>query len=229
MKSVYACYTKSSKSLNKENIMQLKKFTLSYQEASDTFKIAELIEKKYLNIQSTSRILRENNVIYGTEIEENMKLRTQLSDNIYPPLDLIHRNPNSINLIEDNEISISDLANASLQEDHKRLKNLITKTLIDSFKEQNKAKKYDNEEIDKLYDHFSSLSLNKSFQMYENIHEAKKNRKFLDKDNIIDKIKILSDIHKKPLLEEIHTFEVKNYGSSEIKIETPKNNGIKLG
>lgn len=45
---------------------------------------------------------------------------------------------------------------------------------------------------------------------------------------MMDKLRILADTHKKPTMEELKNFEIKNMGVSDIKIEVPKNNGIKL-
>lgn len=148
---------------------------------------------------------------------------SKISDNIYPPMDIIHRNPNSILLIEDDSISINDLINESLQKDHSRLRNMVAESLISSFKRQNISKRYEQDEIDKVYDYFKSIPLEKSFQMYEKNYEAKNNKNFLSKDSFIENLNILKDVHKKPLMEEIRNFEIKHLGYSDIEIEPIKN------
>lgn len=208
--------------------MIISKFDLTYQEVSDTFSVSKAISERYKQLDTTRNILDYFKVVYGTDIQENESLREAICDNIAPGIGIIKRSAASIDLSEDKELSIKDLINESVKRDHQRLKDLTTEALTSYFLEQNKSKKFDENDMQAVKTHFDSLPLGKSFEMYSKIHDAKKDRKFLDKDNMLDKLKILADIHKKPIMEELKNFEIKNMGISDIKIEAPKNNGIKL-
>lgn len=207
----------------------ISKFDLTYQEVSDTFSVSKAISERYKQLDTTRNILDYFKVVYGTtDIQENESLREAICDNIAPGRGIIKRSAASIDLSEDKELSIKDLINESVKRDHQRLKDLTTEALTSYFLEQNKSKKFDENDMQAIKTHFDSLPLSKSFEIYSKIHDTKKDRKFLDKDNMMDKLKILADIHKKPIMEELKNFEIKNMGISDIKIEAPKNNGIKL-
>lgn len=208
--------------------MFLSKFDLTYQEVSDTFSVAKAVSEKYKKLDTTKDILDYYKVVYGTDIQENQNLRDAICDNISSPRSTMLRSSASIDLSEDKNLSIKDLINESVKKDHQRLKNLMTEALTSYFLEQNKSKKFNNEDMQTVKTHFDSLPLGKSFETYSRIYDTKKDRKFLDKDNMMDKLRILADTHKKPTMEELKNFEIKNMGVSDIKIEVPKNNGIKL-
>lgn len=201
---------------------------LSYQEVSDTFRVSKEVSEKYLKISNTSGILGRNGITYGLDIAENENLRNEICNNIAPPISMSHENFKAEALYNDKSLSINDLVNKSIEEDHAKLKALMTDALTSYFLEQNKSKKFDDNEMKEVANHFNSLPLGQSFEMYNTIHQNKKDRKFLDKDTMMEKLKILADVHKKPVLEELKNFEVKNMGSSNIKIESPKNTGPKL-
>lgn len=178
----------------------------------------------------TREILNHYKVVYGTEQDtpEYQDLRDAICDKIFPSPNMVLRNSMSIYLSENKELSVTDLINESIRQDHVTLKGFMTGALTSYFLEKNISKKFDDDELKKVDDYFNSLPLGQAFEAYSKISDARKDRKFLDKDNMMEKLKNLADIHKKPIMEELKNFEVKSMGTSSIQIEAPKNNGIKL-
>lgn len=114
---------------------------------SDIFSVAKAISEKYKKLDTTKDILDYYKVVYGTDIQENQNLRDAICDNISSPRSTMLRSSASIDLSEDKNLSIKDLINESVKKDHQRLKNLMTEALTSYFLEQNKSKKFNNEDM----------------------------------------------------------------------------------